>query len=96
LSKFYSEETKLLILGIVTRLPTEKKYEKLFDLINEIEFLVDLVRKGVKIYFLEHHKKYLLANFSIVTGSANYRPSGRYLSYVQRMPRGCFVSFRKI
>mgnify|MGYP001051706895 CR=1 FL=1 len=67
-------------IRIVTRLPTERKYERLFDVINELEFLISLVERGVRVYFFEHHKKYLLTNFGVVTGSANYTPSGRYLT----------------
>jgi len=67
-------------MKIVTKSPSRYKYENLFDMVNELEFLLALAQRGAQLYFFEHHKKYFLTNFGVITGSANYTPSGRYLN----------------
>lgn len=67
-------------MNIVTKSSSQYKYDNLFDMVNELEFLISLVQRGAKLYFYKHHKKYFLTSFGVITGSANYTPSGRYLN----------------
>jgi len=67
-------------MKIVTKSPSRYKYENLFYTVNELEFLIAVAQGGAKLYFFGHHKKYFLTNFGVITGSANYTPSGRYLN----------------
>lgn len=65
-------------IRIVTVAPSKTKYETRLDMLDELRFLVSAVNLGAKVYFYEHHKKYLLTNFGVVAGGTNYTQSGRY------------------
>ena len=67
-------------MKVITKSPSQYKYENMSDMVGELDFLIELARIGVKVYFYEHHKKYFLTNHGVITGSANYTPSGRYLN----------------
>lgn len=65
---------------IITSPIDKNKYETIYDIIDELEFLIEMANLGSDIYFWPHHKKYFLTTFGVITGSANYTPSGRYFS----------------